>query len=69
MPVSFYARYAVWVKSFYAGMLLRAGFQLISLAEKEFITSSNCSGHDVILKVQLRKKAELTYKKACSAFP
>lgn len=65
MPVSFYAWYPVWVKSFYAGMLLRTGFQLISPAEKELITGSNCSGQAVILKVQLRKKAELTNKKAC----
>jgi len=39
--------------------------QLISLAEKELTTGSNCFGklrHGVILKVQL-------IKKACSAFP
>ena len=34
MPVSVDARFAIWVKSVYAGMLLRARFQLISLAEK-----------------------------------
>ena len=62
------ARFAIWVKSFYAGMLLRARFQLISLVEKGFITSSNGSGHAVILKVQLRRKAELTNKKSLLIF-
>ena len=48
MSVSFYAQFAVCVKTFYVGMLLRAGFLLISQAEKELITSSNSLPPDVL---------------------
>ena len=51
---------------------LRAGCGLISPAEKELTTGSNCSEkkrHGIILKVQLSKIAGLTDKKACSTFP
>ena len=53
-------------------MSLRAGGRLISLAEKDPIMGSNCprkQRHKVILKEQLSKKAPLTNKKACLAFP
>ena len=47
------------------------GWRLISLAEKDLATSSNCSGKQisgVILKLQLSKKDSLTDKKACLVF-
>lgn len=44
-------------------MPLRAGYRLISLAEKELTTGSDCPGkkqrHGVILMVQLSKKASI----------
>ena len=46
--------------------------RLVSLAEKELTTDSNCFGkerHGVILKVQLSTKAIWTNKKACLACP
>ena len=48
------------------------GWQLISLAEKDLTTSSNCSGKQtrgVILKLLLSKKDSLSDKKACLVFP
>ena len=43
-------------------MSLRAGCRLISLAEKELITSSNCSGKQrqgvILIMMQLGKKAD-----------
>ena len=56
----------------WTGMLLRAGCWLISPAEKDLTTSSNCSGrqrHGVILKEHLSEKDALTNKKACLTFP
>ena len=47
---------------------LRAGCGLISPAEKELTTGSNCpekKRHGIILKVQFTKIAGLTDKKAC----
>ena len=47
--------------------------QLISVAERELTSGSNCSGKQrhglLILKVQLSKKASLFNKKACLVFP
>ena len=48
------------------------GWCLISLAEKDLTTSSNCSGKQtrgVILKLLLSKKDSLSDKKACLVFP
>ena len=48
------------------------GWRLISLAEKDLTTSSNCSGKQtrgVILKLLLSKKDSLSDKKACLVFP
>ena len=45
-----------------AEMSLRAGCRLISLAEKELVTSSNCSGKQrqgvILIMMQLGKKAD-----------
>ena len=51
----------------WTGMSLRASLRLISPAEKDLITCSNClrkQRHGITLKMYLSKKASLTNKKA-----
>ena len=53
------------------GRSLRACCRLISLADREFTTGSNCSGkqrYGVILKLQLSKRASLTNQKTHRSF-